>query len=69
MKMSEMIKMMQDHIANVGDCEVMVFDPEKLHDGELIESTAFVVIGEDDDGAPTFVVCDQETRLSFDDAE
>lgn len=65
MKISTLIERLQSISAEKGDLEVSVLDPEAMENGDIVETTARIVIGESSDGAETVLLCDQETYLAF----
>ena len=66
MKASEFIKQLQKLVEKHGDQEVNVFDPDKLDEGELVETPAVITLWcKQDDKVCGFTVVDKETALSF----
>lgn len=67
MKASETIKQLQKLIKDHGDLEVNVFDPDKLHNGEIVECDYRICINCDKNNKPQyFAFVDRETALGFD---
>lgn len=65
MRISHMIEQLEKIKAQYGDIPVSVFDPDKLSEGDLVETFAHIVTGKDSEGKPTCVVCDAETKMAF----
>ena len=66
MKATEFIRQLQGLIEKHGDQEVNVFDPDKLEEGEMIETAASITLHcNEDDVVDGFTITDQETAYGF----